>query len=111
MVKDLRAAGFNEEQAEAVTRVVRQARDVDLSALATKADFQAGLAMAKTDLQAGLAMAKTDLQAGLAMAKTDLQVGLAETKAEILNWMVSAIGIQTIVIIGAVLALLHSSGR
>ncbi len=100
MVKDLRAAGFNEEQAEAVTRVVRQAQDVDLSALATKAD-----------LQAGLAMAKTDLQAGLAMAKTDLQVGLAETKAEILKWMVSAIGIQTIVIIGAVLALLHSSGR
>jgi hypothetical protein len=74
IVKDLRAAGFNEEQAEAVTRVVRQAQDMDLSALATKTD-------------------------------------LAETKAEILKWMVSAIGIQTIVIIGAVLALLHSSGR
>ncbi len=74
IVKDLRAAGFNEEQAEAVTRVVRQAQDMDLSALATKTD-------------------------------------LAETKAEILKWMVSVIGIQTIVIIGAVLALLHSSGR
>jgi hypothetical protein len=33
--------------------------------------------------------------------KTDL----AETKAEILKWMVGSIGIQTVVIIGAVIAL------
>jgi hypothetical protein len=96
IVKDLRAAGFDEAQAEAVTRVVRQAQEVDLSALATKVDLQTGLAAAKADLQTGLAAAKADL---------------AEAKAEILRCMVSAIGIQTIVIIGAVLALLHSSSR
>lgn len=88
VVKGLKAAGFTDEQAEAVTRVVRDAQSVDLSTLATKTDLQ--------DV-------KADLQLGLAAAKTDL----AETKAEILKWMVSAIGIQTVVIIGAVVALVR----
>ncbi len=108
VVKELKAAGFTDEQAEAVTRVVRQAQNIDLSNLATKTDL-AGLAT-KTDL-AGLAT-KTEL-AGLA-TKTELaglatKTELAETKAEILKWMVGSIGIQTIVIIGAVIALVHRS--
>jgi hypothetical protein len=70
VVKELKAAGFSDEQAEAVTRVVRDAQGMGLSGLATKAD-------------------------------------LAETKVEILKWMVGAIGIQTVVIIGAVIALLR----
>jgi lipoate synthase len=74
VVKGLKAAGFTDEQAEALTRVVRDAQSVDLSTLATK---------------------------------SDLLLGLAETKAEILKWMVSAIGIQTVVIIGAVVALVR----
>lgn len=78
VVKDLKAAGFTDEQAEAVTRAVRKAQEVDLSNLVTK---------------------------------TDLQVGLAETKAEILKWMVSSIGVQTVVIIGAVIALVRMSGK
>jgi len=39
LVTELRASGFTEEQAEAVTRAVRLARDLDLTALATKADL------------------------------------------------------------------------
>lgn len=70
VVKELKAAGFTDAQAEAVTRVVRDARTIDLSNLATKTD-------------------------------------LAETKAEILKWMVGTIGIQTVVIIGAVVALMR----
>jgi hypothetical protein len=77
-VKELKAAGFTDDQAEAVTRVVRNAQSLDLSSLATK---------------------------------TDLQVGLAETKADILKWMVGTIGIQTVVIIGAVIALVRMSGK
>ena len=46
LVKDLKASGFNDEQAEAVTRAVTKARDIDLSNLATKAD----LAELKADL-------------------------------------------------------------
>jgi hypothetical protein len=40
VVKELKAAGFTEEQAEAVTRVVRNAQEIDLSTLATKTDLQ-----------------------------------------------------------------------
>jgi hypothetical protein len=116
VVKELRAVGFTDEQAEAVTRVIRQSQDIDLSDLVTKTDYQLGLAATKTDLQMGLAATKTDLQTGLAAAKTDLQmglaaakadlqIGLAETKSEILKWMVATIGVQTIIILSAVAAL------
>ena len=39
LTKRLRAAGFTEDQAEAVTDVVREASQADISALATKADL------------------------------------------------------------------------
>jgi hypothetical protein len=63
--------------------VVRNARTIDLWSLATKVDL--------------VALA----------TKADLQVGLAEVKADILKWMVSVIGLQTVVIIGAVIALVR----
>jgi hypothetical protein len=46
LAKDMKSAGFTETQAEAVTRAVRQAQNVDLSHLAAKAD----LAELKADL-------------------------------------------------------------
>lgn len=39
--------------------------------------------------------------------KADLQVALAGTKVEILKWMISAIGIQTVVIISAIVTLVR----
>ncbi len=39
LVKDLKASGFTDAQAEAVTRAVRQAQDLDVSNLATKTDL------------------------------------------------------------------------
>jgi RNA-binding protein YhbY len=65
-----------------VTRVVRKAQDVDLSDLATRTDLSA--------------------------IKADLEKSIAENKAEILKWMVGSIGFQTVVIIGALLALTRS---
>jgi hypothetical protein len=93
VVKELVAAGFTDEQAEAVTRVVRKAQDVDFSDLATRSD---------------LSTTKGDLEKNLAVIKADLEKSIAETKAEILKWMVGSIGIQTVVIIGAVVALTRS---
>jgi hypothetical protein len=111
VVKELRPVGSTDEQAEAVTRVIRRSQDIDLSNLVTKTDYQLGLAATKTDLQMGLASTTADLQAGIAEATTelrtgaaDLQIKLAETRSEILQWMVSTIGVQTIVILGAVVA-------
>jgi hypothetical protein len=123
VVKELLAAGFTGDQAEAVTRVVRRSQDIDLSNLATKvdlaatkaelradlaatrADLQADLAATRSDLQAGLAATRADRQAGLASTRADLQIGLAETKAEILKWMVGSMGVQTVVILGAVVTI------
>ncbi|HEY3912746.1 MAG TPA: hypothetical protein VGM07_23070 [Stellaceae bacterium] len=39
LVKDLKASGFTDAQAEAVTRAVRLAQDLDFSNLATKTDL------------------------------------------------------------------------
>jgi hypothetical protein len=72
MAKELKAAGFSDQQAEAVTRLVHRAHDVDLSNVATKAELKAEL---------------------------------AETKAEIIKWMFGTIGFQTLIILGAVIAL------
>jgi hypothetical protein len=80
MVKQLLAAGFTDNQAEAVTLAVRNAQGaggVDLSAFATKADLQA--------------------------VQSDLKSDLAETKAEIFKVMLG----QTLVIIGAVVPWLN----
>jgi hypothetical protein len=60
LVKDLKASGFNDEQAEAVTRAVAKARDIDVSALATKAD----------------------------LANFATKVDLAELKADLIKWVV-----------------------
>jgi hypothetical protein len=39
LVKDLKASGFTDAQAEAITRAVRLAQDFDASNLATKSDI------------------------------------------------------------------------
>jgi hypothetical protein len=52
IARDLRKAGFSEQQAEAVATVVRQAAGMpDISNLATKDDVRVGLAELKADLQ------------------------------------------------------------
>jgi hypothetical protein len=107
VVKELKAAGFSEEQAEALTRVVRRSQDVDLSNLVTKTEFQAGMAAAKSDLETGLAAVRAEVQAEFAAVRGEIRTGLAETKAEILNWMVGSMGVQTVVILGTVAAIVR----
>ncbi len=132
VVKELLAAGFTNVQAEAVTRVVRRAQDVDLSNLATKGDLaavrtdlQAEIASVRTDLHAAIASVRTDLHAEIASVRTELQLGLAaakadlaatkasferslaDTKTELLKWIIGAIGVQTVLILGAVVTLVR----
>jgi hypothetical protein len=96
IVKDLKAAGFTEEQAEAVTRAVKQAQDLDLSNLATKTD----LAELRTDFTELRAATKTDLAELRAATKTDL----AELRAELIKWVVG-VGFAQVAMILAVLKL------
>jgi hypothetical protein len=64
VVKTLTAAGFTEQQAEAVTRIVRDSQNLDLSHLATKSD---------------LAELRTELRA-------EFKTALAETKVDLIKW-------------------------
>ena len=72
VVKQLKAVGFTDDQAEAVSDVIRHSQDRQLTELVTK---------------------------------TYLKAELAEVKADILKWMFGTIGFQTLVIIGAFIAL------
>ena len=95
VAKDLRAAGFTDAQAEALTRAVRKAQNLDISTLATKADLQAEIASVKTELIAEIKAVRSDLQIEIAGIKTDM-----------LRWIIGAIGVQTLaIIIGTMLAL------
>ncbi len=91
--KTLRAAGFDESQAEAAVTVIR---DAVAESTVTKADLQAGLAELRTDMadlradmkenyatKAGLAELRDDLKADMAatyVTKADFAAGLAELR-------------------------------
>jgi hypothetical protein len=115
LTKDLKSSGFTEEQAEAVTRAVQQAHDVDLSHVATKADF--ATTATKTDL-AGL-VTRADLRDELSTIRRELancatkeeishlatKVELVEMKNDILKNMLAFAVTQTALIIGAMIAI------
>lgn len=50
VAKQLKAVGFTDDQAEAVSRVVREAQGVDLTQLVTKADLKTEVADLRTEL-------------------------------------------------------------
>jgi hypothetical protein len=129
VAKQFQAVGFSDEQAGALAAALRKSQDLDLTSLATKADL-ASLASAtkgdlaahavttKADLASLAAAMKAEMAAHAATTKGDLaslaattKADLAETKAEILKWMFGSMGIQTIVIIGAVVSLVRASGH
>ncbi|MBX9698001.1 MAG: CCDC90 family protein [Acetobacteraceae bacterium] len=115
VVKELQAAGFSEAQAEAVTRAVRRAQDLDLSNLATKSDIQAlktDFQVLKTEIDGLRTSTKADIDSLRASTKADndslrasTKADISELKADILKWMVGAIGVQTIAILGALVGL------
>jgi archaellum component FlaC len=85
VAKTLRAAGFSEQQAEAVTRVVRDSQNVDLSSLATKLD----LAEVKTEIsgiKTEISGIKTEIS-GIKIDIAKVRTEAAETKAEIIKWV------------------------
>jgi hypothetical protein len=120
-VTDLKSAGFTDQQAEAVAAIVRDAEILDLSNLATRGDLalvrsdieglriasRTELAVATAGLERTIAETRSALGKTVVETRADLEKTIAETKAEILKWMVSVIGIQTVVIIGAVVALVR----
>lgn len=85
VVKELVAAGSTDGQVEAVTRVVRRAQDVDVSNLATKSDLR-----------------ETELR---------LDAKLEASNAELVRSVFGATGFQTLLIVGAVIAITKVFGH
>jgi uncharacterized membrane protein YqjE len=50
IVQELKASGFSDSQAEAVTRVIQRTRAADMEALVTRAVLKAELAEQKADI-------------------------------------------------------------
>jgi hypothetical protein len=95
MAKELKAAGFSEGQAEALARAVRRVQADAASESVTKADLR------ETELRLESKIAETALR---------LENRIAETRTELLKWTIGAIGVQTLVIVGAVVALARALG-
>ena len=74
LMRRLKAAGFAEDQAEALSGIMLDASRADAAHLATTAD-------------------------------------LSEAKAEIVGWVIGAIGLQTLALLGAVVALVRLGFR
>jgi hypothetical protein len=93
--------------------------DIIHDSVATKSDIQllrsdlkSDVHQVRSDLKSDVHQLRSDLKSDVHQLRGDLAVfatkaDLAEAKVEILKWMVSAIGIQTVVIIGAVIALVR----
>ena len=93
VVKELRAAGFDEAQAAALTSAVKRAQQVDLSELATKADL--------TEL-------KLATQSDMGLLKSSLEKSILDAKVDTLRRVVGIVGFQLVAIIGGLVAILRS---
>src|SRR6266436_5351997 len=69
VAKRLKGAGFDEAQAEAITGVLRESREADLSRLATKDDLAREIALVKDDL----ALVKDDVARDIAQLAATLR--------------------------------------
>jgi hypothetical protein len=109
------AEGISQAFSEAIAGQLAT-RD-DLANLATKDDLAALRSATKDDLAALRSATKEDMTAlrtDLAALRTDVNILEAKieakieaSKSEIIKWMFGTIGFQTIIVLGAVVALAH----
>ena len=88
--RDLKAAGFESEQAEALAAQLRVAAGADHADLATKADvaalrsaMKADVAALRTEMKADVAALRTEMKADVAELKGDVAALRTETKAAV----------------------------
>ena len=77
--KRLKSVGFDDAQAEAITGVLRESREADLSRLATKDDLalvKDDLARVETALRGDIAHLATALRAEMEILRRDLTIRL-----------------------------------
>jgi len=103
----LKAGGFTEQQAQALTRVNA---DVIEKQLATKQDVEAHEASIKRDITESenrLEMKIELLRAETKQAIAETNARIAETKADLIRWVVAVGILQSTVIVGVLLKVAH----
>ena len=93
-VEKLEAGGFTHAQAKATAEAFAEATGQEL---ATKAD----IAAVRTDLRTEIAAVRAELRE----TELRLEAKIEGVKSDIVKWMFGTIGFQTLIIIGAVVAL------
>jgi hypothetical protein len=99
----LKAGGFTEQQAQALTRVNA---DVIEKQLATKQDVEAHESTIKRDI------AESENRLEIRLKELELKIAenntrIAETKAELVRWVVSVGLLQSTLIVGVLLKVAH----
>ena len=81
--KALTAAGFEAEQAEAITDTIRDAFTESVATKADIAELKADMAELKAELKADMAELKAELKADMAELKAELKADMAELETRL----------------------------
>ncbi|MBY6240773.1 CCDC90 family protein [Methylosinus sp. Sm6] len=115
-VKRLEAGGFTQSQASAAAEAFAEATSQEL---ATKTELKAEFAALRSDLKAEftalrseITAVRSELETKIAEVRSEsrenklgLEAKIEASKAELVKWMFGTVGFQTLVVLGAVLAL------
>ncbi len=101
-------AKLSPEQAEGFADAIAEALQGDLATKNDLAAVRGDFAAVHADLHTQIAGVRADLQTQIAGVRADVQTQIAEAKTEIIKWMFGTIGFQTLIIIGAVIALVRA---
>jgi len=101
-VTELKQAGFSEPQAEAVTRLYRQASNATIEYV--KHEHSLENLVTNKDLDARIK--ETELK--MELVRSELKRDIAETKAELVRWVVGVGILQSVLITALVLKLAGS---
>ncbi|MFZ2404875.1 MAG: coiled-coil domain-containing protein [Methylobacter sp.] len=101
-IKELKNAGFSEQQAEAITNLQKTAIGTTLEQV--KHDYQLDDLATKRDLK------ELELKVDAGIRELELKVAkdIAESKAELIRWVVGVGVLQMTLIAGLMLKLTHS---
>jgi hypothetical protein len=97
------AEGFAEAISEAVQGDLATKADVKASESALRADIKT----VETSLRAEIKVVANDLRTTEATLRAEIRSQVADAKTDIIKWMVGAVGLQTVAIIGAIIALIR----
>lgn len=99
VVKELRAAGFDEAQAAALTSAMRRSQSHHETEIATKADLTTELQAVEARLKADLAVVEAKLHADIAR----LEAKTTEARADLQRWITQLVVVQSVGLAMAVL--------